>query len=79
MFQEPTSYLNSVHPFQSVGMQMISIERDVQLAQTLAQRKRKKQAVFYAIPTLHNQQVMYGQHEKKNSYMKLVRHHGFRL
>lgn len=54
MFQEPTSYLNSVHPFQSVGMQMISIDRDEQLAQTLTQRKRKKQAVFYAIPTLHN-------------------------
>lgn len=54
VFQEPTSYLNSVHPFQSVGMQMISIDRDEQLAQTLTQRKRKKQAVFYAIPTLHN-------------------------
>ncbi len=54
VFQEPTSYLNSVHPFQSVGMQMIGIQRDEQLAQTLSQRKRKKQAVFYAIPTLHN-------------------------
>ncbi|MEK5486984.1 aminotransferase-like domain-containing protein [Lysinibacillus sp. FSL M8-0355] len=54
VFQEPTSYLNSVHPFQSVGMQMVSIHRDEQLAQTLSQRKRKKQAVFYAIPTLHN-------------------------
>ncbi|WP_445477322.1 aminotransferase-like domain-containing protein [Lysinibacillus irui] len=54
VFQEPTSYLNSVHPFQSVGMQMIGVHRDNQLAQTLAQRKRKKQAVFYAIPTLHN-------------------------
>ncbi|WP_447402365.1 PLP-dependent aminotransferase family protein [Lysinibacillus sp. fkY74-1] len=54
VFQESTSYLNSVHPFQSVGMQMIGIQRDEQLAQTLSQRKRKKQAVFYAIPTLHN-------------------------
>ncbi|WP_341302782.1 PLP-dependent aminotransferase family protein [Lysinibacillus sp. FSL H8-0500] len=54
VFQDPTSYLNSVHPFQSVGMQMISIDRNEQLAQTLTQRKRKKQAVFYAIPTLHN-------------------------
>ncbi len=54
VFQESTSYLNSVHPFQSVGMQMISIDRNEQLAQTLSQRKRKKQAVFYAIPTLHN-------------------------
>ncbi|WP_285399695.1 PLP-dependent aminotransferase family protein [Lysinibacillus sp. fls2-241-R2A-57] len=54
VFQEQTSYLNSVHPFQSVGMQMLSIDRDEQLAQTLAQRKRKRQAVFYAVPTLNN-------------------------
>jgi len=54
VFQEQTSYLNSVHPFQSVGMQMLSIERDEQLAQTLAQKKRKRQAVFYAVPTLNN-------------------------
>ncbi|KOY81613.1 PLP-dependent aminotransferase family protein [Lysinibacillus macroides] len=52
VFQESTSYLNSIHPFQSVGMQMMSVQRDKQLAQTLTQRKR--QAVFYAIPTLHN-------------------------
>ncbi|MEY9979214.1 PLP-dependent aminotransferase family protein [Lysinibacillus sp. RC79] len=54
VFQEQTSYLNSVHPFQSVGMQMIAIDRDEQLAQTLAQKKRKRQAVFYAVPTLNN-------------------------
>ncbi|MFJ8090306.1 PLP-dependent aminotransferase family protein [Lysinibacillus sp. NPDC095746] len=54
VFQEQTSYLNSVHPFQSVGMQMLSINRDEQLAQTLAQKKRKRQAVFYAVPTLNN-------------------------
>ncbi|MCL1701700.1 PLP-dependent aminotransferase family protein [Lysinibacillus sp. Bpr_S20] len=54
VFQEQTSYLNSVHPFQSVGMQMMAIYRDEQLAQTLAQRKRKRQAVFYAVPTLNN-------------------------
>ncbi|WP_107924348.1 PLP-dependent aminotransferase family protein [Lysinibacillus parviboronicapiens] len=54
VFQEKTSYLNSVHPFQSVGMQMITIHRDEQLAQTLAQKKRKRQAVFYVVPTLNN-------------------------
>lgn len=54
VFQESTSYLNSIHPFQSVGMQMVGVQRDHQLAQTLSQRKRKKQAVFYTIPTLHN-------------------------
>ncbi|EON72359.1 PLP-dependent aminotransferase family protein [Lysinibacillus sphaericus] len=54
VFQEKTSYLNSVHPFQSVGMQMMAIDRDEQLTQTLAQKKRKRQAVFYAVPTLNN-------------------------
>ncbi|MFJ7666670.1 PLP-dependent aminotransferase family protein [Lysinibacillus sp. NPDC097195] len=54
VFQEKTSYLNSVHPFQSVGMQMIAINRDQQLAQSLAHKKRKRQAVFYAVPTLNN-------------------------
>jgi len=54
VFQEQTSYLNSVHPFQSVGMQMMAIDRDEQLAQTMAQKKRKRQAVYYAVPTLNN-------------------------
>lgn len=54
VFQEQTSYLNSVHPFQSVGMQMVAIDRDEGLAQTLAHKKRKRQAVFYAVPTLNN-------------------------
>ncbi len=35
-------------------MQMITIHRDEQLAQTLAQKKRKRQAVFYVVPTLNN-------------------------
>ncbi|QPQ35830.1 aminotransferase-like domain-containing protein [Lysinibacillus sp. JNUCC-52] len=54
VFQEKTSYLNSVHPFQSVGMQMMAIDRDEQLAQSLMHKKRKRQAVFYAVPTLNN-------------------------
>ncbi|WP_432703083.1 PLP-dependent aminotransferase family protein [Lysinibacillus sphaericus] len=54
VFQEQTSYLNSVHPFQSVGMQMVAIDRDEGLAQTLAHKKRKRQAVFYVVPTLNN-------------------------
>ncbi|OEC01499.1 GntR family transcriptional regulator [Lysinibacillus sphaericus] len=54
VFQEQTSYLNSVHPFQSVGMQMVAIDRDEGLAQTLVHKKRKRQAVFYVVPTLNN-------------------------
>jgi len=69
VFQEQTSYLNSVHPFQSVGMQMMAIHRDEQLVQTLAQRKRKRQAVFYAVPTLNNPTGgVWTTHEKKQLY-----------
>ncbi|PJO42864.1 PLP-dependent aminotransferase family protein [Lysinibacillus xylanilyticus] len=69
VFQEQTSYLNSVHPFQSVGMQMIATDRNEQLAQTLAQRKRKRQAVFYAVPTLNNPTGgVWTTLEKKNLY-----------
>lgn len=77
VFQESTSYLNSVHPFQSVGMQMIGIQRDEQLAQTLSQRKRKKQAVFYAIPTLHNPTNHVWASLEKNSYMRSAKQHAF--
>lgn len=54
VFQEKTSYLNSVHPFQSVGMQMMPIKRNEQFKQIFAKIKRKRQAVFYAVPTLNN-------------------------
>jgi len=69
VFQEQTSYLNSVHPFQSVGMQMMAIQRDEQLSQTLAHKKRKRQAVFYAVPTLNNPTgSVWTTHEKKQLY-----------
>lgn len=54
VFQEETSYLNSVHPFQSVGMQMVPVARDTHLHTILKERKRKRQAIFYAVPTLNN-------------------------
>lgn len=54
VFQELPSYLNSVHPFQSSGMQMISISRDKHLADTLRTLKRNRQSLFYCVPTLHN-------------------------
>ncbi|MFJ7733437.1 PLP-dependent aminotransferase family protein [Lysinibacillus sp. NPDC097231] len=69
VFQEQTSYLNSVHPFQSVGMQMMAIHRDEQLVRTLAQQKRKRQAVFYAVPTLNNPTGgVWTSHEKRQLY-----------
>lgn len=69
VFQDQTSYLNSVHPFQSVGMQMMAIHRGEQLAQTLAQQKRKRQAVYYAVPTLNNPTgEVWTTHEKRQLY-----------
>ncbi|MFJ5772500.1 PLP-dependent aminotransferase family protein [Psychrobacillus sp. NPDC093180] len=54
IFQEHPSYLNSVHPFQSAGMQMVSVEQNEHLAKTLKAARGKKQSLFYTIPTLHN-------------------------
>lgn len=69
VFQEETSYLNSVHPFQSVGMQMMPVMRDTQLMATLEQRKRKRQAIFYAVPTLNNPTgAVWSQVEKEQIY-----------
>lgn len=54
IFQEHPSYLNSVHPFQSAGMRMIPVSRDEHLIDNLRRAKRKRQSLFYSIPTLHN-------------------------
>ncbi|MBP1931896.1 PLP-dependent aminotransferase family protein [Ammoniphilus resinae] len=54
IFQEYPSYLNSVHPFQSAGMRMISVSRDAELTDKLRKLKGKRQSLFYCVPTLHN-------------------------
>ncbi|PGL68863.1 PLP-dependent aminotransferase family protein [Bacillus sp. AFS055030] len=54
LFHEPFSYLNSVHPFQSNGMQMISISRECQLKDNLRAHKGRRQSLFYCVPTLNN-------------------------
>ncbi|MEB6550812.1 PLP-dependent aminotransferase family protein [Heyndrickxia sporothermodurans] len=54
IFQEHPSYLNSIHPFQSAGMRMIPVQRDDNLTNTLRVAKRKRQSLFYCVPTLHN-------------------------
>jgi GntR family transcriptional regulator of abcA and norABC len=54
VFQEPPSYLNSIHPFQSAGMRVISVTREQQLKKTLKALKGKKQSLFYTVPTLNN-------------------------
>ncbi len=54
IFQRQASYLNSIHPFQSAGMHMYSIQNLPELKRTLEQVKRTRQGLFYAIPTLEN-------------------------
>jgi len=57
IFQEAPSYLNSVRPFQSAGMRIVSLERgnrDNNLLDQITVMKGKKQSLFYTVPTLHN-------------------------
>ncbi|EOP75595.1 aminotransferase-like domain-containing protein [Bacillus cereus] len=69
VFQEQPSYLNSVHPFQSTGMRMISVLRDAHLTDNLRSLKRKRQSLFYCVPTLHNPTgYTWSVKEKKNLY-----------
>lgn len=69
VFQEQPSYLNSVHPFQSAGMRMISVSRDEYLTENLRSLKRKRQSLFYCVPTLHNPTgYNWSMEEKKSVY-----------
>lgn len=54
VFQQKASYLNSIHPFQSAGMQMYGVDIQANLLQTLEKLKRNRYGLFYAIPTLEN-------------------------
>ncbi|PDY46297.1 aminotransferase-like domain-containing protein [Bacillus pseudomycoides] len=69
VFQEQPSYLNSVHPFQSAGMRMITVSRDRYLTDNLRALKRKRQSLFYCVPTLHNPTgYNWSMEEKKKLY-----------
>lgn len=69
IFQEQPSYLNSVHPFQSAGMRMISVSRDSHLTDNMRTFKRKRQSIFYCVPTLHNPTGQnWSMEEKKRLY-----------
>lgn len=69
IFQEPCSYLNSIHLFQSFGMQMKFIHRNDSLKQTLKLLKKNRQSIFYTIPTLNNPTgSVWSMTEKQNFY-----------
>lgn len=70
IFHEEPSYLSSIHPFQSAGMRMHTVMRNhPKLAENLKVFKRKKQSIFYCVPTLNNPTgVNWLLEEKKNLY-----------
>ncbi len=57
VFHESASYLNSVHPFQSAGMRMLTFQTDSEdsdARERLARAGRGRQSLLYAVPTLNN-------------------------
>ncbi|MFP3916890.1 PLP-dependent aminotransferase family protein [Lysinibacillus telephonicus] len=69
VFHEQPSYLNSVHPFQSAGMHMIPVSRNPNLSDNMRTLKRKRQSLYYCVPTLHNPTgYNWSLEEKKNLY-----------
>ena len=54
IFQQKASYLNSIHPFQSAGMHMYSVDIQSNIHETLERMKKNRHGLFYAIPTLEN-------------------------
>lgn len=55
VFQEVPSYMNSIHPFQSAGMRVVSLQRQhSDLKGALKSLKGANQSIFYTVPTLHN-------------------------
>ena len=70
IFHEQPSYLSSIHPFQSAGMRMYSVKRDDgKLTDQLKAFKRRRQSIFYCVPTLNNPTgVNWSIEEKQNLY-----------
>ncbi|MFB5087710.1 PLP-dependent aminotransferase family protein [Psychrobacillus sp. PGGUH221] len=68
VFQDEFSYLNSIHPFQSFGMQMQSIDSNNQDGKIIQMRRGKRQGIYYAIPTLHNPTGRIWSLEEKESF-----------
>lgn len=52
VFQQPASYLNSIHPFQSAGMQMVDLDLQSNIVEALQRTKKNRPAIVYSIPTL---------------------------
>lgn len=64
IFQPSASYLNSIHPFQSAGMYMRTLD-DVT---TLTSLPHAAQSLYYAMPTLHNPSGYTWTDEERKTY-----------
>lgn len=54
VFQNQFSYLNSLHLFQSFGVNLSNVPDNTEPEDLMKQITRKKQSILYTIPTLHN-------------------------
>ncbi|KGR75632.1 aminotransferase-like domain-containing protein [Ureibacillus sinduriensis] len=54
VFQNSFSYLNSIHTFQSFGMNLYSLADNQLTAGEIDRIRKKRQAILYTIPTLQN-------------------------
>lgn len=54
VFQNQFSYLNSIHTFQSFGMNLYSLTDSQFTTEAIERIRKKRQAILYTIPSLHN-------------------------
>ena len=71
IFQSQFSYLNSIHTFQSFGMNLYNLSENQYTAEAIERIRKKKQAIFYAIPSLHNPTGASMTLEEKNNLFNL--------
>lgn len=73
VYQDEYSYLNSVHPFQSFGMQLQSIPSFSRNESLLQKKRGRRQGIYYAIPTLHNPTGTIWSMEEKYSFYEVCK------
>lgn len=71
VFQESFSYLNSVQPFQSFGMHLHSLTENQLQAKEIEWIRKKRQAIHYTIPTLHNPTGRVWSSEEKEAFYSM--------
>lgn len=71
VFQDNFSYLNSIHTFQSFGMNLFTLSENQLCADAIERIRKKRQAILYTIPTLHNPTGLCMSLEEKKSLYQL--------